>query len=50
MTDEGQRAGDEKKQAIDITERYHRKLVSPERRHVHQLETQNLGPGGRGCI
>ena len=53
MVDEGRRAGDERKRVIDIIERHHVKLVSPERRHDGQLETPNLeraGCGERGCI
>ena len=53
MVDEGRRAGNERKRVIDIIERRHRKLVSPERCHDGQLETPNLeraGSGERGCI
>ena len=42
VNDERRRAEDEKKPAIDNTERHHTKLVSPEiyeMRHVDQLET-----------
>ena len=53
ILDEGQRAENERKRVIDIIERHHRKLVSPERRHDGQLKTPNLeraGSGERGCI
>ena len=47
------RAADERKRAIDITGRHHRKLVSPERGHDDQLQITNVGrpsSGESGCI